>query len=277
MGRWGDDIYDSDDALEYLDTIIDLIQREVVYWFAPEQVLTGRWWLAHALAVIEVILLFEQHEGYGGVHLESVPAVQRWRETFFTVWDGDWDDTNDSVSTPPYDFSAPAYRQAHRSTVSEMFDRVEHFAHQWSALGSSDYSIPALSTDYSVPLLSARTWTQGSRTSRFLNDFTSHLLEQIRKDIFYFLSHEMKTIRVVDPEDVWMAVDVLGYLCKAYQYTPGVNEAIVQHWREETITISRYYYGESQPLEGSDPLYQNILAAFQRLEDLAKQYPPTQR
>src|SRR5689334_17041815 len=134
MGRWGDGIYESDSALDYFSTISDRFEREIAYWFSSEHVIHNGYWLAQALAVIEIVLLFEQHDIGSTVYLENSNAIDRWREIFLGVWDESWQHDN-QYGSHIYDYDEPSYRNQHRQGVVAMFDRLESVAAYWSAIG----------------------------------------------------------------------------------------------------------------------------------------------
>ena len=62
MGRWGSGIYDSDASLDFFDTIMDRISRDISFWFSPEQVDENAEWLREVLTLIEIRLIFDAHE-----------------------------------------------------------------------------------------------------------------------------------------------------------------------------------------------------------------------
>lgn len=96
MGRWGDKIYESDAALDYFVIFTERIEREIVYLFAPEQIRHNTAWLTKVLGVVEIVLLFDQHD-MGSLSFLSYQstAAKRWEELFFNVWDAQWNDEKD--------------------------------------------------------------------------------------------------------------------------------------------------------------------------------------
>jgi hypothetical protein len=271
MGRWGKGIYDSDAALDYQSTITDRLERELLYWLSPEQVRHNSGWLASVLAVIEVMLMFEQHEIGSGGYIEDESAVERWREVFLSVWDGDWQDD-------AHAFGDPAYRQQHHPAIIQMLDRLESIARFWTKLSSgSREELTPLSPDYPLPYFSKRRWTNRDNKEFVKVDrFTSYLIEHMAKDIIYWLSPEKRgEMLAFNAEEVWVLADALGYLCNIYEQTPGVNEQTVRAWRDNTVQIWKgFLEGDKLVWDETDELYQNVMRAFDRLEAVAQKYPP---
>src|SRR5687767_3584316 len=115
MGRFGYGIYDSDSNLGFLSGIKKFLLQEASYVFSPEMgyVHLKILWLRDALTIIEIINVFaepyEEHFGLPSFLEDYGAAVMRWREVFFRVWDGEWNDTPDFA---PY--SQHTYRVEHR-------------------------------------------------------------------------------------------------------------------------------------------------------------------
>jgi hypothetical protein len=252
--------------------ITDRLEHELALWTSPEKVFNAVWWLARVLAVIEGILLFAQRDERSSVFLEEPKAVKRWRDVFLNVWDDNQTyERQDSNS-----FDDPAYRQQHRPAIVAMFDRMESMATYWSAVGTShlQLALMPLHPDYPIPYFSIRRWINlDNKEIVSVERFTSELLESLVKDIIYYLSPEKRSEALAfNVEAVWVAVDMLGFLCTAYDQSPGINEQTVRDWRTTTIQIDKQFSGESW--DESDKLTLEIMAAFDRLEVVAKKYPP---
>lgn len=272
MGRWGDDIYQSDAALDYQATITSRLERELLYWLSPEQLTNDSGWVASVLAVIEVMLLFEQHEVGSSVYIRDEKAVQRWREVFLSVWNGGWQDTS-------YSYGDPEYRKKHRLAIIEMFDHLESVARYWTNLSkSSDQIVPnPFSQEYPIPYFSVRHWTnQDNKGIVKVERFMGELIEHLVKDIIYSLSPEKRAqVIAFNVEEVWVAVDILGFLSAIYERSPGVNGQVVRRWRDTTVQIwKQFEEGDQTDWDETDSLYQNVLRAFDRLEVVAQKYPP---
>jgi hypothetical protein len=272
MGRWGTELYQSDSALDYQSLITDRLERELAYWLSPEQVINESWWLANVLAVIEIILLFEQYKIGSNVYLQKKRAVQRWRETFFGIWDGDWQDSRPEN----YSFSDSESRKHYRPAVIEMFDALEKIAHFWENPKRSDSLRGLLPSVYAPPYLSMRRWANRHNIEIVqIQRFTGELIEQLVKDIIYSLSPEQRWEAWFRNEDVWVAVDILGFLCETYERTPGVNEQVVRTWRITVIEIWKQLLAEDHHnLDESEALYQNVMHKFDMLEAVARKFPP---
>jgi hypothetical protein len=280
MGRWGNKIYQSDSALDFFATIIHQLEREIAYWISPEQVLSNGWWLAQVLAVIEMMLLFDQHDIGSTVYLRNPNTVQRWRETFLRVWDGDWKHDYE-YGGHIYAYDEPDYRIQHRPGIVAMFHRLESIARDWAKRKRSDdplVLIP-LHHDYPLPYFSIKRWMgQDNKVHMGVEHFISNLFSILVKEILYYLSMEMRN-EVTGfnlYEEVWTAVDMLGFLSEIYQRPPGINEQAVRNWRNLTDEIWKPLLTEDDMMkwDETEALYQTAKATFDRLEAMAKKYPP---
>jgi hypothetical protein len=256
MGRWGDGIYDSDDALDYFMTFQDMLARELFYLLSPQIVLHQSDWIAEVLSSIEVMLLFEQNSIGNGVIFEHVDIVQQWRDIFMKVWDGEWEETNNYHA-----FGQMEYRKQHRSQIIEMFTYLQNIADFWFEIGNDrrpeDDPIPS---DYQIPILSVATERGYSYPTRFIRK----LIHNLQKDIVYFIFYGKRSY---SEEEIVVAVDVLGFLCEKYNKSPDFNSASLSELRDKTIQIWR---GRNTDYE---PNLNNINITFDRLEAVARKYP----
>lgn len=270
MGRWGSGIYDSDTALDYQSTITNMLHREVVFWCSTEQAQPTGHWLSNVLSPVELMLLFEQSNIDTDAYINSEKAVQRWQQTFLQIWDGDWRDQYES-----YPYSNPAYRVQHRAAVVKLFERLEGIVKVWENWLPDKTEIPSLLEGYPLPYFSIHRYINKANEeaispSRLVGDCLDHLL----RDIIYLLSPETRAIRGASDEQIAVAVDILGLLCEKYQQSPGVNAQIVSRWRESTTQIWKQIYADEKiDWPETDPLYQNVIRAFDRLEAVAHKYP----
>jgi hypothetical protein len=258
MGRWGKGIYQSDAALDYFSTISDYFERELAYWFAPEHVSRSSLWLSEAIAPIEVVLLFRQNH-IGSIVFEETKAVERWRNVFLNVWDSEWKSER-YLTTESHDI---AYRQQHRSGIVGIFNQLETVAQFWTTIRENDHilKLPSLPPDYDLP---------------YFSKYPGRIIERLVKDIIYYLSAEMRPdalgfFRV--HEDLPVAIDVLGLLCNSYKTDPIINAKTVGKWR--TITLEIFDQTEEEyGIKDDTEHYNNVMAAFDRLEIVAQKYPP---
>jgi hypothetical protein len=274
MGRWGDGIYESDSALDYFSTISDRFEREMAYFFCADQIAPDGSVLERIMAVIEAILMLEQADMGSSVYLEDAEAVRHWRKLFLDVWDGDWT----ASRTYPNPCDDPAYRKKHRPAIAAIFDRLESIARYWESVDKNNErpALTPLHPDYPLPYFSIERWNSkdGSEHIR-VERFTSDLLEALLKDIIYWLSPEKRNeVSAFHDEEVWVAVDMLGFLCEKYEQSPGVNDQSVRNWRQTSIDITKAFLDEEW--DETDALYQNVMKAFDRLEAVAKKYPPVE-
>jgi hypothetical protein len=266
MGRpKGGGIYEGDTALDYVLTILYRFERELAYWFSPEKIANEGGWLALILPVIEATLLFDGHN-MGSSVINEPQAVLRWRESFLGVWDGDWRGENTYFL-----YNDPDYRKQHRPAIIAMFDRLQSIAVFWQAVGndSRETELTPLHPDYPLPYFSIKRYTHPNNQEIItVERFTNDLLESLLKDIIYYLSPEKRAVDISSVgEEVWVAADVLAFFCNTYEQTPRVNEELIRTWRETTKQLDDDW-------DETDGLYQEVMSVFNRLEAVARKYPP---
>jgi hypothetical protein len=277
MGRWGDELYESDSALDFLSIITDKLERELAFLISPDQVIDDTHWLAQVLAVIEMILLFEQYDLGSSVYLQSEKAVHSWREVFFSVWDGEWEA---KANYYPYPYDAYEYRKQHRTAIIEQFEYLERIAHYWTELSSGRavaHPESFVPKEYPLPEYSIRHWTtKDNKEVINVERFVIDLMGFLEREIIYWLSPEKRAEAIsFDVEQVWVSVHLLGFLSEKYEQKPGVNERVVGKWRETTIEILKQFLnGDVINWGKADGLYLNVLRVFDKLEAMAKKYPP---
>jgi hypothetical protein len=273
MGRWGSGILESDGALDYLSTITDLLEHEIFYICSEERVSATEWWLGRIVTVLEMILLIEQYDNHSTVYLDSVKAIQRWRQAFFGVWDGDWREEDQYSQSA---FVELPYRTEHRPAVSRFFERLEVVAGIWEESSPKTVEIPPLLEAYPLPYFSIHRWiNRDNKEIVNVERFTGDTLIHLQRDIIFWLSPEKRgEMAAVNAEEVWVAVDLLAFLCEKYEQSPGVNAQIVNRWRETTVEIwKQFLVDDKAEWDDTDPLYQNVMRAFDRLEAVAHKYP----
>jgi hypothetical protein len=276
MGRpRGGGIYDGDSASDFLSTIAGRFQRELAYWLAAENHFNDGFWLERLLAVIEGILLLEKHNDNSTVSLsrENPKAVEHWSEVFFSIWDGDW-----KGKETYFPSNEPEYRHQHRPAVIAIFDHLQSIAVFWESVGKSSErpDLTPLHPDYPLPYFSIkRLINKNSKDNReeiHVNPFIRDQLESLLKDIIYYLSPEKRAVDISsDGEEVWVAADILAFFCTAYEQTPRVHEEIVRTWRKAVIDIEKQF---DEDWDETDGLYQEVMGVFDRLEAVARKYPP---
>ena len=250
MGRWGVDIYESDKALDFFSIIRDLLERELVYWFAPEQIASDSGWLSSILSVIELLLLLDQRDEGDNIYIYREKAIKRWRDTFLEVWDADWDEKKVHHFVPAY--SAPTYRQKHRAAVVSMFDYLRALAAFWESVGSDVVKdrpdADSVLSDYRPPYFSIHRWKNNKGQAEVsVLGFANLLIEYLRRDIIYKLSPERRRIAIsLNVEDVWVAVELLGFISDTYKISSGVNVNHARIWRETTILIGKAFVEDGE-------------------------------
>lgn len=270
MGTWGDGIYDSNSALDYLATITDTLDREIHYWVIPENVSDSEWWLHKVLTVVELILLFDAYVGSSSVFLREPHIVIHWRKTFLRVWDGDWKSDNQHTVLP---YNDPYYRKLHRPGVLALFDHLIGIAQDWEERDRNDSHAKnaPLHPDYPLPYFSVTTIIKRNNEEVVhVEPFISHMIERRVQEIIYWLACERWVY--VSEEDMPTAVDVLGFLCEIYDQPPRIPAELVGAWR--TSALKRWQDSMGEDWGEADPMYQNIVKSFDRLEAMARKYPP---
>ncbi|MBI1277740.1 MAG: hypothetical protein GC179_06395 [Anaerolineaceae bacterium] len=271
MGRWGKGIYQSDGALDYFSLISDRIEREFAFQFSPERVTAEHWWVIRVIKLIEVVLLLHQHGVINVLYFDNLETVKRWQKTFFAVWDFDWK----STGNPPFD--QISFRIEKRPIVERMFSQLEIVVESWVKLSPLEIDLQTLLTPTSKDSIS-RSKTDENLEYVFLDRFIFELIEQLVKDIIYWLSPEKRAELhsfFGGLDDPVVAVDVLGCLCEAYQTTPGMKAKVIHAWKDSYIQIMKEVYEESKlELDETGERFKSIVAAFDKLEMLANKYPP---
>ena len=277
MGRWGDGLYESDSALDWFAVhIAARLERELIFRFAIEKVKQDTRWLSSVIPVIEIILLLMQHGKGIDVCIDDVAAIQRWRDVFLWVWDGEWDESDVRLSSAYYAYSAPEYRRQHRQAFVTMFGCLEKVASHWEILSKGPETeqpdLTNLLAEYPLPYPSV--YRKKNREGKLVvcgNEFTYELIEYLGQAIVFALWTEVSDFV---NESVWVGVDLLAFICKAYEQSPGVKEHHVRVWREETVMIWKARFEDEKIEWVEDDLYYNVMRAFDRLEAVARQYPP---
>lgn len=258
MGRWGDGIYKSDDALDYLLGVKHRVMSELAYWFVPEVITPDEGWLWRALGVVEIAVVLEEHELGSSSFLNyegTENAFRRWRDALLRVWDADWSEP----TYPDKYLGTPEARQQHRAAVVTLFDRLESIAHFWNHLNDKPRKeLPALPEEFTLPYFS-------------ISYFAYQLVDQLEKDIFAAFSAEKRDRAFLHIEEVWVAVDLVGFLCEVYDLSPELSPQTVRDWRDLTVEIYKDLAIEDTFAwtPDNDPMAQNFLAAFSRLEAVA--------
>jgi hypothetical protein len=292
MVRTGDSLYESEFAVDFADELTDLAERELAYDFSPEKVPNARpekkvAWLKGVLPAFEMLLLFRQH-GIGSLQNFNDPrVVQRWREAFLTVWDGDW--------IPQYresqHYDSPAQRIDQRPRIIAIFDRLESIARYWEGRAGSnpppESKLAPLT--YSLPFYSIWRFVFPNGQERVCAvGFLNRVRREVEKEIIYRMSPESRAREqrrsVYDRDEalnyeqdrVWVAVHVLAIFCETYEQSPGYTVDEIRRWREVSVESWKQFVADDKRAAWDDsaPLYLNVMQLFDRLEAVAEKYPP---
>jgi hypothetical protein len=270
-------IYSPDlDGIEYVALIRNRIERSLEACMSdfrtkPEDERSQ--WLGRMLNAVELILLFERHEPHPGIFLVDLASVRSWREAFFTIWDGDWQEEQRFY----FPYGDIVYRQQYRPAVVRLFDRLESLGEYWSDTGSaSDYDalIPLL-PDYSLPYFSLyRHLDRSDEPFVTPGVVTESLIDFLVRDIIYWLSPEKREDMsgvAVFVEGVWVAVDLLGLLSASYETSCGIKPVFIEAWR---ASIQSIWSESAAVLWGNDDdLLDEVMSVFDRLHEATRKYP----
>jgi hypothetical protein len=277
MGRWGVGIYESDTALDYFSEITALLEREIAYWFAPEHVNNSGWWLAQVFTVVELVCLLDQVDSASTVFL-AVENPSRWRETILGVWDGDWENMSQEFFRPYHPCDTFEYRMQNRPSIVAMFEYLEATVHFWQILSKSDLKPvqSVLQLPHPLPYFSIqRSTDQKNHETASVERFIHKLIGYLVREIIYWLSQEKRTeVLTFGSEEVWVSVDLLGFLCERYEQSPCVNVKKVRVWQETINEVEKSFLEGQGVWDETNPVYRNVLQAFERLERVAEKYPP---
>jgi hypothetical protein len=122
MGRWGDDIFDSDSVLDFIAPLQASLLWRVVFYLADES-LSDEWsdGIAYGadpvVASIEILCLLCDHADLRFVKEKRV--VRRWREVCLERFENDT--TWDNAQTP----DGLDARVERRKVIEATFDRLE--------------------------------------------------------------------------------------------------------------------------------------------------------
>jgi len=262
MGRWGDGALDSDGSLDFFfGEIIEPMLRELSYILTLERVEQSTGWLLDVLSSLELMVLFEEQDmGSSGYMEWNIDAVNRWQTVIMPVWDGDWEDDSKWNKSP---IRKQVYRVKHRQQVISYFDRLIEIGQFWHHLA-----------DDNLPDKQLTTFTPESPLPLFTGRFILTLTDQLKKEIIYTLADENADIvrgiyRYYD--HIWVSVEVLGFKCETYRLSPQVTEEHTTAWERKANEIWDDYY---KPLDADADWIPVSASSFQRLKDIAKQYPP---
>jgi hypothetical protein len=283
MGRFGVGIYDSDRNMDFLFGIKKFLKQEAAYVFSPEQIeqrYSKTLWLRDALTIVEIINFFaepyEEHFGLPAFLEDYDTAIMRWREAFFSVWDGEWNDTPDFA---PY--SQHTYRIEHRYIAVTLFDRLIDISNYWR------HDLPERDIQPFAYLDNLPVFTPQSRDplDQLVGQFFEDLIEKLTHHIVFFFSEENREkergFHINELEEMLVSVDIIGLLCEKYQISPQLRPQTVQRWLDTATGLwLNSYSTPTEPiidmqtlLEKEGPLYTNAVTAFVRLITVAQRYP----
>ncbi len=274
MSRSGLTNFDSDSAFDYFGEIAGYLKRELEYWIAPEYLYHEGAWLLKVLTVLELMLLFEQYDVGHSVYIHFPIAIQRWRSIIMPIWDSEWEGNKNF----PLTLDDYAYRQQHRPAIESIFNRLESIALYWESDLTDPPKLSPLLPDYPLPYFSI------IRTKPYYKDivrierFTRQLIEQLVKDIIYWLSPEKRSESIsinIAAEEVPAAAEVLSFICEMYEQDLGVNDQAVRNWRDTTLQRMREFEDDlTINWDTGDERLKIIKATFDQLEAIAQKYPP---
>ncbi|QPC81548.1 hypothetical protein G4Y79_17900 [Phototrophicus methaneseepsis] len=270
MTRWADGIYDSDAALDYFSTITDWLERELAYWLSPENVQHHSRWVAEVMSVIELILLFERYHKGSEDYVCDRRAVQRWRTIFFDIWDDEWD----VVAKNDFPHNRQAFREKERATIALLFDYLENKA---LYLEDDDLADQTRLPKVPLPRYSKYKWyTDFGQATIKTGQVIQDLIKYLEQTIIYYHSPEKWALVIsTGMEEAWVAVDLLGFITETYELSPGVYSQTVEAWYATAVeNCNTSKETRSTDWIESDPYFQNVKRAYDKLEAIAKKYKP---
>lgn len=271
MSRWADGIFDSDAALDFFSTITDRLERELAYWFSPENVQHHSRWIAEVMSIIELILLFERHHKGSEDYVLDERAVQRWQDVIFSVWDDNWDATTKT----DFPYSRQEIRQQERATIALLFDYLRDKA---NLLEDDTLADQTRLPNVPLPRYSKYKWyTDFGQAKIKTGQVIPDLIRHLEQTIIYYHSPEKWALAIsMGMEEAWVAVDLLAFICETYELSPGMYSQSVEAWfatAVENCNASKEY--DVTGWNDANPYFQNVQRAYDRLEAIAKKYKPT--
>ena len=253
MGRWDSGIYDSDATLDAFGWLVsDYIKRELAYKFLPINILkTGRW-LNEILGILEtMVILCENKVGSWTYLWEYDDVIQTWEQAFLDIWDSDWQRPQELSQVSYAD-----YRKSNRHICKDLFKYIFEMVDYWG----DDVSDTKPISKQQLPLLSLDSL------------FPADLLEHLTESIVYTISDENEYRDNSDAEHIWVAVDVMGIICEAYQ----INFSYAHHiekWEKqsnELLNMSDWQPKTPEEKELDNHLRKNVDKIWARLKKYSK-------
>jgi hypothetical protein len=276
MGRWGDGLYHSDQALDFFgEHISAILEREIAFWTTPEEVTADTFWLVEVLCTLELMVLFEKQNIGSTAYLEAhAPAVRRWHKIVSEVWNTEWTETDSFLRVFPYHHHD--YRVEQRDKIDALFHYLESLAEAWSNAESIRAFDQAHAIPEPLPFFSLTRYTnKAGREAIQTGRLVGRLVESLVRYIVHTLSAENRANALTfshDLEGVLVAVDVLCLLCRTYALSLDVEVVLVARWQQQVTEI----WGSATELFGdkASNLYRQSNLRLEELKVLAERYPP---
>lgn len=107
----------------------------------------------------------------------------------------------------------------------------------------------------------------------------SNIINQLLDDLIHIISFVLSDENRPNLEswfsnmdDVCVSIDVIGYLCEAFEISPKVSSRMVNIWHDKVTDLWQINKNDDSFKETD--LYKNVLMAFNRLNHVAEKYPP---
>ena len=264
MGRWGKGIYESDDVLDMVDGIYHSFMREIAYLMAPEQVDQCTRWLGEVITVIELMLLFDKHK-VSSIHLiDQQTAIQRWQNTFLSVWNAEWNETEKDYAHAP--FRSYDYRVQHRDTMVMWFEHLMKLA---------KYARP---TEKPQPLQSQlpQFYIKDGRGEKnpFQSRFLTTIVDMLIHNIAWILAEENRDVVITffsEIERVWASIHIMGILCESYAYKLEVVVTGIDKWHQKMTDIWKLRMIEDMGEWEETKSYKYISSLFEKLKPYCRE------
>jgi hypothetical protein len=117
-------------------------------------------------------------------------------------------------------------------------------------------------------------WGSGIFDNDGALDYAAELCRQLETTIEEILADEQRRLPDEDGDSILMpSVEVIYFLASSRAYRPDAS--MVKRWKQRYVTLYDWYYeGELDP-EYMDERRQVITNTFERLENLARNWPGT--
>ena len=274
MGRWGDGIYESDSSLDYLAvTVSHTLERELTHLIFPKQIKQSANWLFEVLTIIEIMLLFDRRKLDYNVllHIDFKPEiVAHSKHVVLNIWDQQWDTQEKS-----FHYSQSKYRSENRHTLQSWFERLEVICEYYYGDDNIDENgyILDLETFNSTVELPYFSSVSPVGLHQPMSGVAKRLCSLLRQTIMYTVASENRAY-LLDMfsriEHVYMCIDVLGFLCESYDWSPEITVKMLVYWEQQMIDAWKQRLPSFVFIESEG--YKDVKIAIERLKKIVEKH-----